>query len=266
MAFSRVVCAAALSAAVTVVASAGANERHFAYTYESAVLPRGARELEVWTTARGGRPKYFSEVDHRFEFEVGIAKNLQTAFYVNASGITEDKALEGRSSRFEYRGISSEWKYKLLDSVADPIGFTLYGELELAPNVVEIETKLIADKRAGNWLLATNLIATYEWLFESTQTTRRELETELDMAAAYFVAPHVGIGAESRTNAEISDGELEYVATGAGPAIAWADDSYWVALTALRQLPAPKRDPIGTRYVYTNNELYAVRLLFSFHL
>src|SRR4051794_20626531 len=71
---------------------ASANERHFTYTYESAVLPQGARELEVWTTARLGRHQYFAQFDHRLEFEVGLTPRLQTSLYLNFSGQTAETA------------------------------------------------------------------------------------------------------------------------------------------------------------------------------
>ena len=63
--------AGALSAA-----PASANERHFTYTYESAVLPAGQRELEFWTTWRNGRAQYYSGFDHRVEYEFGITDRL----------------------------------------------------------------------------------------------------------------------------------------------------------------------------------------------
>ena len=60
-----------------------ADDRHFGYSYESGVLAKDNRELELWNTWRYGRSKYFSRIDHRVEFEVGLTDKLQTAFYVN---------------------------------------------------------------------------------------------------------------------------------------------------------------------------------------
>jgi hypothetical protein len=63
---------AALSAPLPVLA----NERHFTYTYESAVPPPGGRELELWSTFRNDRTGYYSRLDQRAEFEVGISDRL----------------------------------------------------------------------------------------------------------------------------------------------------------------------------------------------
>jgi hypothetical protein len=46
---------AVLPAGLAVPLSARANDRHFSYTYEAAVLAPGDKELEVWTTYRNGR-------------------------------------------------------------------------------------------------------------------------------------------------------------------------------------------------------------------
>src|SRR3954462_8025614 len=100
--------------AVALPRAASANERHFTYTYESAVLPQGARELEVWTTPRLGRDQYFARFDHRLEFEVGLTGRLQTSLYLNFSGQTAETAPGVRTSGMSYEGVSSEWKYKLL--------------------------------------------------------------------------------------------------------------------------------------------------------
>src|SRR5581483_9323147 len=58
---------AALAAGVSLTRPALANERHFTYTYESGVLPPGAREVELWSTYRTGRHEYYTELDHRAE-------------------------------------------------------------------------------------------------------------------------------------------------------------------------------------------------------
>ncbi len=60
-----------------------AQDRVFTYTYQSPVLNKGQKEIEVWTTLRGGRNDYFRGIDHRLEFEIGLGKRLQTAFYLN---------------------------------------------------------------------------------------------------------------------------------------------------------------------------------------
>src|SRR5262245_49356872 len=79
-----------LGVSAAVPATARANERHFTYTYESAVLPKGAKEMEVWSTFRTGRNNFYSRMDHRLEYEVGLTDRLQTSFYLNFHDIAEE--------------------------------------------------------------------------------------------------------------------------------------------------------------------------------
>lgn len=58
------------------------------------------------------------------------------------------------------------------------------------------------DKRIGNFLVATNWIAEYEWVKESPET-KEELELEATLSAGYFIKPTVMFGAEVRTVTEI---------------------------------------------------------------
>src|SRR6478672_9666134 len=65
------------------------SERRFTYTYESAVLNPGDRELEPWTTFRLGKLQPFTEVDQRVEFELGLLPGLQSSWYLNFAGLAE---------------------------------------------------------------------------------------------------------------------------------------------------------------------------------
>jgi hypothetical protein len=69
---------------------------------------------------RGGHDDYVG-LDHRVEFEVGLTNRLQTSFYLNFSAERVGKTSSGLVSD----GVSSEWKYKFTDPVADPVGSRL---------------------------------------------------------------------------------------------------------------------------------------------
>jgi len=135
---------AVASALFVSTSTARATERHFAFTYETGVLAPGEAEIEPWTTFRVGREHYYSRIDNRLEFEVGLVKNLQTALYWNFERVTADErdpetgALV-RSSEFTLASISSEWKYKLSDPLSDAIGSALYVEASYGPDEAELE-------------------------------------------------------------------------------------------------------------------------------
>jgi hypothetical protein len=246
-------------------APAWSSERRLAYTYESSVLPASARELEVWTTWRAKRDDYYSRFDLRAEFEIGLTQRLQTALYLNAQMITAPVNSE-LGSAFTFEGVSSEWKYKLLDPVADPIGLALYLELTGKPDELEIEGKVIIDKKVGAVLFAANLVAENEWAFEPNET-ESELALELNLGATYFFTDKLSAGLELRSlNQFGGDGAFEYSALYAGPVIAYAEKMWWVVLAVQPQLPALKRSDALSALVLDSQERVNARLLFSMHL
>ena len=218
-------------------APAAASERHFTYTYESGVLSPGAREVEPWSTFRLGRSDFYSRFDGRIETELGLTDRLQTALYLNLKAVTADTPL-GRSSSTELEGISSEWKLKLADPVADRVGTALYAELSAGPSEVELEGKLILDKRAGRLLGALNLVAEHEWGFDGPET-EEETALEVDAAACWFLTPALTAGLEIRSHTVLPPGEEPTrSALFLGPTVSYARHGWWVAASVLPQVRA----------------------------
>src|SRR4029077_15822299 len=93
-------------------------------------MPVGEKEIDPGVTWRTGRSRFYSEFDYRTEFETGLTDHLLTALYLNWHQATlEDPAVPGQKVHDQgFDGVSSEWKYKLLDPVADPVGLALYQE------------------------------------------------------------------------------------------------------------------------------------------
>lgn len=254
-----VVTAAALAAGV-----AAANERHFGFTYESAVLPPAERELEVWVTPRVGRAEHYLRFDERVELELGLSDRLMTAFYLNGTALSA-RVGDGVQSSFASGGVSSEWKYKLLDPVADAVGLALYGEVTWSPTQLELEAKLILDKRLGRLLLAANLAVEEELGFELTGVAP-ETAVELDLAAAWYLTDRLTLGLELRNlNVAVPSG-FAYSALYFGPTLAYARDTWWVSLSVQPQLPALKRSEAASLLVLDDQERLNARLLFSLKL
>jgi hypothetical protein len=246
-------------------ADAQANERHFTYTYESATLPEGVVELEPWTTWRVGRDGFYNRLDHRIELEIGLTDRLQTAFYLNFTALTADEA-GVRTTELEHEGVSSEWKYRMLDPVADALGLALYGEVTLAPAEFELEAKVIADKRMGNLLFAGNLVTEAEMEMAEINATETEYIVEVDLAAGYFLSERTVVGLEIRNHTEMPEGSFEHTAFFAGPVVSYAASGWWVAATVLPQLFAvTDAEPSDFRDLAEHEKLNA-RILLGFHL
>lgn len=265
-----------LLASVLLAAPAWANERHFTFTYESAVLNPGNLEIEPWTTWRYGRERYFSRWDERLEFEYGIVENLQTSVYWNFEAVAEDVPVadpatgavsDVRQRELAFASVSSEWKYRLSDLVADPVGSALYLEGSLGPAEAEIEAKVILDKRIGPWLVAANLVGEHEWVFESSDATEREIAFELALGGGYFVTDWFMAGIEARNVNELEGGsDFESSVIYAGPVLAFARESWWTALTVMPQIVALKGASDGRVRDLERQEKLQVRLLLGFHL
>ncbi|MGE5402313.1 MAG: hypothetical protein ACM3S2_18090 [Ignavibacteriales bacterium] len=248
-----------------------ANDRRFTYIYESLVLPRGARELEIWNTYRANRGYMYRRLDQRMEFEVGLGNNLMTALYLNSSWRLQDEngaAAGGEAVPSQEVSISSEWKYKLLDRVANPVGLGLYGEATVGLNEVELEGKLLMDKQVGNLLLAFNGVVEQEWeteLENGVSNTGKELNLEFDLGASYMLSGALSLGLEFRNTNTFKEGELENSVLFAGPVLAYSDENWWAALTVMPQVTAFKGATNGNLSL-DDHEKVETRLLFSFHL
>jgi hypothetical protein len=261
-----------VAAGLFAATAAEASERRFTYTYDSLVLNPGEVELEPWTTFRVGKEDYFARIDHRVEFEVGLSHRLMTAFYFNFHATTaqSDSALV---SDFEWGGISNEWKLKLRDPVADPFGLALYFEWGASTSEVEVEGKLIIDKRTPKFLAAFNASIEPEWEFEIEPGTddveaEDEISFEFDLGLGYFVRPNLSLGAEVRNHNEYVSGEYEHSALFAGPVASYASETWWATLTVLPQVAKLKgsEEDEGNNLVLSEHEKVEVRLLFGFHL
>ena len=152
--------------------------------------------------------------------------------------------------------------------MADVLGVALYGEASGGPSEAELEAKLIMDKQVGKLLIAANLVGAHGWDYSGV-TTQTEVEAEVDLAATWFFRPGLSAGLEVRNHNEIVEGEWEHSALFAGPVLAYGAEDWWVALTVLPQLPAPKKEESagdGDSRVLDEHEKLNARLIFSFHL
>jgi hypothetical protein len=250
------------------LSNAQAQDRLFTYTYQSTVLNKGQRELESWHTLRTGRSDYYARYDHRTEFEIGLGGNLQTAFYLNLTSKTnmvEEESVKSLTTSNEI-GFSNEWKLKLLDPVADPLGLAIYGEVGISSNEYEIEGKVIIDKKVGNFTIAANGV--YEQEF-AAEYVNNELEWEQEkkiegyLAFAYKLSPKFHLTLENAYKNVFLESELEHSALYSGLGFSYVYENFWVNFTALPQLTSFKGESNGNLNL-NEYEKIQFRLLFSY--
>jgi hypothetical protein len=238
-----------------------ASERHFGFSYESPVLKEDTRELETYTTYSFGKDLFYSALKERIEFEVGLGGDLQTSLYLT---FKQEMADDGSEivNEFMFDGISSEWKLKLTDNVADAVGIGLYGELKFAPDAFETEVKLIIDKKSDNFIWALNLTAEPEFSFVENTPTAWSIVPSLGIG--YFLSEHFLFGVEAVSeNVYDGDPSVNTMSTvSVGPVISYTSKNWWMTLTALPQvanLNAPGLDLV-------ESQRWQIRLATSFSL
>jgi hypothetical protein len=261
----------ALLTAMSCTGIASASERNFAFTYQTPVLGPGEAEFEPHTTWKYGKETYFSRFDERLEFELGLTKNLQTAFYINLRGQAEETLdpvsnTTSRESEISFEGISSEWKLQLSDPVADALGTGLYLEGTLAPLEAKLEPKLLIDKRVGQFLVAANLVGEAEFGWEDPDDKEQEYTLEVVAGAGYYLAPTITFGAEVQQKFVFKDG-LETAPLFLGPNLSVAEEKWWLTMSVLPQITSWTREAYdGVARDRLDSVALQSKLVLGFHL
>ena len=245
---------------ISILQLGNAQDRIFTYTYQSTVLNKGQREIEIWNTLESGKNDFYRRLRHRVEYELGLGGNVQTAFYLNI----DQKFREPASI-----GFSNEWKWKLLDPVANTIGAALYGELTLKPHETELEGKILLDKQTGAFLHAVNLVIERGWEkeFEGEEIiTEPFTEAEFNYALAYRIKPGFHLGIESLLRNEWAP-EREYSNLFAGPCFSFAHENFWINGTFLPQITSLySADETTNGIDLIHHTKFEARVIFSFIL
>ena len=217
-----------------------ATERYFTYTYEPEVFPQGAAEFEKWVTLRTQRSKdvgqeNFNRWELREEFEYGVTDNYTAAFYINLLQSTnyKDPTTGDTVSETEFKGVSIENSYMLLNPAEHPIGFTLYFEPSYSGDEAEVEEKIIIGQRHGDWKWALNLVNETEWNLNGGGS---EGVFEVDFGITRHLNPRWSLGIEFRNHNIIpSYDDWEFTAFFIGPVVSYSVENWWATLTVLPQ-------------------------------
>jgi hypothetical protein len=248
------------------VLSSQAQDRYFAYTYTTNVLPKGAIDVELWHTSRIGHlNQFYHGQDQRLETEFGLGKNWQTAFYFNRYQTRFSTGTDGTQTSSEI-GFSNEWKVKLSDPDKNKLGFALYGEWGIkGGDELELETKAILDKSFGKNLLALNIVGEQEREFNwqnSKTISEKENTVELNLGYMYNVNTNFGLGLELRNHNEIKDGDWEHSVLFGGPTINYRGDRWFVIGSFLPQWRnLRKTDEAPNNKVLDEHEKVEARIL-----
>lgn len=240
-----------------------AQDRLFTHTYQSGVLAKNQKEIEVWTDVATGKDSFYRNISNRLEFEIGLGKNLQTAFYLNTKQIANFDDITGEIvvNPFEI-SFSNEWKYQISKPVADKIGSALYLEYGISADEFELELKAILDKRIGNSTHAFNAVYEPEWKTateDGKKVVEKELKYDFSYAYAYQINKNLNLGFEA-VNKNMKEGDERNSALFVGPAISYNSEKFWVNVSVLPQVSAVTKSGLNTTEFTKLN----TRLIFSF--
>jgi hypothetical protein len=198
--------------ALGLMAAAGAaraNPRPLPFTYQTETLPAGAAEVEQFADyvptrvqTGAGDLVYYGGLQFQTEIEYGITDKLELALYFTF-------VPEPGSERYRTlplwpngNGLKQRLRYRLADPEAWPIDVALYGEIAENEREIELEAKVILQRRFGRTRVITNLWAEREFYFDGL----REWVLNPTLGATVEVTPKWHLGVEGWLRAEYPDG------------------------------------------------------------
>jgi hypothetical protein len=263
---------AGVAAATLCLQSASAIERLFTYTYEPETLPEGGMEFEQWVTLNTQRSREVGQQNYnrwelREEFEYGVSDRYSIAFYLNFQNESFrdlTTTVDPNKSDFDFKGISVENIFNVLNPATHPVGLSLYLEPRYSGEEAEVEEKILLGQRHGDWKWALNLSHATEW---EDNLHAVEGEFEGTIGVARFLNNKWTLGLEARSLTKMPDySEVESTAVFVGPVVSYRHEKWWAALTVLPQVFGRNWDGTddGSRNLdLAHNEKVNIRLIFG---
>jgi hypothetical protein len=220
-----------------------ADEKLFTYSYEAEVLPKGALEFEQWVTQyQGHAAGVFSRWKSRQELEYGILDDLSASIYLNfestySSLIDPATGTTLTDSETSFDGVSTEWKWRLLNPDLQPLGLLLYLEPRFSGPELELEGKVVLQQNLGEkWVSVLNLTVENEYAY-TADAQSLEGELEISGGLAYKLTPVFSLGLEAR-DLRVWPGWADEGSSAwyLGPAFHAAAEKWWATLTVLPQV------------------------------
>ena len=193
---------AILLAAVLSPAVAFADPHPLPYSYPYATLPAGSSEIEQYvdmTPVQGQNVQTGSGLTVPrsvlvTEVEYGITDRLEFGWYFQFSNNPASGAGSGTTAGdvpLHFDGLKQRLRYRFADAGVWPVNVAVYGEVAELSNELELEGKVILDRRFGRWLAIANLWGEREFYYSG----RREWVANPTGGVSFDVTPafHVGV-------------------------------------------------------------------------
>jgi hypothetical protein len=203
---------------ITLISSAHADRRKYAWTYMPVTIAAEATELELYQTYTDGDPYSW---EYRIELEQGVSPRVDFSLYqIFRQNENEDlkwNAFQLRSRMRLQDPSTSTWKPVLYLEYNRKLDFT-------EPNKGEV--KLLFGRDFGATNFSANAVYEVAWA-----PGEPEHEVGFDFGLAQEWSFKYSLGLETSTRFEFVDGETEKVAY-AGPVLSFASGEVWYTLGA----------------------------------
>ncbi len=185
---------------VLVAATAGATPRALPFTYTTDQLAQGETELEQYgdltpvkaVSTSTGLPVAYAATQFQTELEYGIRDDLELGLYVTLAPSAGDGYTS--SARLpEGNGLKQRLRFALAPQEQWPIDVSLYAEIVENDHEIELEEKILLQRRFGKLRLDANLWGEYELYYEP----QRDIVINPTLGATYEITPSFHVGAES---------------------------------------------------------------------
>jgi hypothetical protein len=257
--------ALAAAAVLAAAATARANPRALPFTYTSDTLGPGQVEIEQYVdlvllralSPSTSQRQWYLPSAFQTEIEVGLADRLELGLYFTFVPDPGEQFANKALFPGTGNGLKQRLRYIFADPGAWPIDVGVYGELVENEREIEIEAKLLLQKRFDRLRIAANLSGEYELYFSE----QREFVLNPSLGATYEITPsfHLGLDAwlrgEYPTNPSPPSrtfglGPQAYV----GPAVMMNFGKLWWAVGGYFRVTEPSHDlqvgePYGPLYV-----------------
>ncbi|HVV87438.1 MAG TPA: hypothetical protein VHE35_30560 [Kofleriaceae bacterium] len=222
--------AAATASTTLSTTAASANPRVLPFTYTTDTLAPGTAELEqtvdlvplVGLDPSTGLPGYYLASAFQTELELGVAERLELALYITYQPTISPELIANQAKLFDANGAKQRLRYTFAPAGAWPVDVGVYGELSENEREVEVEGKLLLERRFGRLRVAANLWAEYELYFARDPATgehQRDVVLNPTLGASYELSPKVHLGIDSWLRGEYPTNPAPATRTfGLGPA------------------------------------------------
>jgi hypothetical protein len=187
----------------TLPASAAANPRPLPFSYPYATLNHRDAEVEqfidlTWVRSldSNGEQLWAPASVLTTELEYGLSDRVELGLYLQLSDHPNSGA---GNAGLAFDGLKQRLRIRLSEADVWPVNVALYGEVAELRNEIEVEAKLILERRLGRLQLVTNLWIEHEFYFSG----RREWVLHPTAGAVFQFSPAFVTGLEYWMSVEI---------------------------------------------------------------